>query len=601
MGFSRFPLPPRQTHPLHRPSGAPRLPALPQGTAYRERPQMPERINSVSTPLNQFSSRHDVHLVSKHQVPEIPKKSDLNDDLITGASVILIKELSDVLITDYKRKYLFTIATEHFKNTPVLPQSPVKTAAVNEEVVSTASPFYNQTLHDLPSFKKVLLPNTFFRDLPKFTKKQRDDSMREHLRIVSSEDDAGDSESDDGAKSLKQESAINLEEIVEESSVAVVAEEKLGVIVEERFLIDHDDDFIIGSDTSNQVAKKKKSVSKKTVMKKKKDHLKKVTQVDPDVFWRDSWERPSRVPFQFFAEDIFPTPPEEEEYESDASLDYDRIEALYPHPLEKDDAIYASIVIEDERNRRRKSRAEKQRKLESAVFNLIQKYAYPGQEFDASKIPDVPHDSDTIHEKPSILPLPFEETSTANTQEAIVPTPLAELDGLSECSRTVPYNRVKNLRNDRFHKTQKAKVEMERSFVPTDQVGAAKTSSRADRIQSRLVTSEITKNILTGEHSDALKFQQLKSRKKLLRFAPSAIHDWGLFAAEKIEAQEIVIEYVGEIIRQKVADHREKQYEASGIGSSYLFRIDAEQIIDATKKGNIARLINHCCDVCFSF
>jgi len=74
-----------------------------------------------------------------------------------------------------------------------------------------------------------------------------------------------------------------------------------------------------------------------------------------------------------------------------------------------------------------------------------------------------------------------------------------------------------------------------------------------------------------------------------------------LFAAEKIDAQEIVIEYVGEVIRQKVADHREKLYEASGIGSSYLFRVDAEKIIDATKKGNIARLINHCCDVYFYF
>ncbi|KAI8899994.1 histone methyltransferase, partial [Globomyces pollinis-pini] len=93
-----------------------------------------------------------------------------------------------------------------------------------------------------------------------------------------------------------------------------------------------------------------------------------------------------------------------------------------------------------------------------------------------------------------------------------------------------------------------------------------------------------------------IKFQQLKSRKKQLRFAQSHIHDWGLFATEKIEAQEIVIEYIGEIIRQKVADHREKMYEASGIGSSYLFRIDEDMIIDATKQGNIARLINHCCD-----
>lgn len=38
-------------------------------------------------------------------------------------------------------------------------------------------------------------------------------------------------------------------------------------------------------------------------------------------------------------------------------------------------------------------------------------------------------------------------------------------------------------------------------------------------------------------------------------------------------------------------------YEASGIGSSYLFRIDDDLIIDATKTGNLARFINHCCEV----
>ncbi|ORY49951.1 SET domain-containing protein [Rhizoclosmatium globosum] len=88
----------------------------------------------------------------------------------------------------------------------------------------------------------------------------------------------------------------------------------------------------------------------------------------------------------------------------------------------------------------------------------------------------------------------------------------------------------------------------------------------------------------------------MRSRKNRLRFARSKIHDWGLFALEPIAVDDIVIEYIGEQIRQKVADHREKIYEKSGIGSSYLFRIDDDNIIDATKAGNLARFINHCCD-----
>lgn len=46
-----------------------------------------------------------------------------------------------------------------------------------------------------------------------------------------------------------------------------------------------------------------------------------------------------------------------------------------------------------------------------------------------------------------------------------------------------------------------------------------------------------------------------------------------------------------------MADERERRYEAAGIGSSYLFRVDHDYIIDATKRGGLARFINHCCDV----
>lgn len=89
----------------------------------------------------------------------------------------------------------------------------------------------------------------------------------------------------------------------------------------------------------------------------------------------------------------------------------------------------------------------------------------------------------------------------------------------------------------------------------------------------------------------------LQVRKKQLRFAKSGIHDWGLFAMESMAADEMVTEYVGEVIRQPMADIRERRYEEMGIGSSYLFRVDQDTIIDATTKGNFARFINHSCDV----
>ena len=41
------------------------------------------------------------------------------------------------------------------------------------------------------------------------------------------------------------------------------------------------------------------------------------------------------------------------------------------------------------------------------------------------------------------------------------------------------------------------------------------------------------------------------------------------------------------VSRQQIADIREKQYERMGIGSSYLFRVDDDFVVDATKKGSM--------------
>ena len=64
-----------------------------------------------------------------------------------------------------------------------------------------------------------------------------------------------------------------------------------------------------------------------------------------------------------------------------------------------------------------------------------------------------------------------------------------------------------------------------------------------------------------------------------MKFQRSDIHDWGLFSQEAISADEMVIEYVGEVVREIIANIRERQYEKEGIGSSYLFRIDQVSVI----------------------
>ncbi|KAH9602392.1 hypothetical protein KSS87_016840 [Heliosperma pusillum] len=121
-------------------------------------------------------------------------------------------------------------------------------------------------------------------------------------------------------------------------------------------------------------------------------------------------------------------------------------------------------------------------------------------------------------------------------------------------------------------------------------------SSHAKGISARTNRVKLRNLLAAAEGSEILKASQLKARKKRLRFQRSKIHDWGLIALEPIEAEDFVIEYIGELIRPRISDIRESEYEKMGIGSSYLFRLDDGYVVDATKRGGIARFINHSCE-----
>ena len=48
-------------------------------------------------------------------------------------------------------------------------------------------------------------------------------------------------------------------------------------------------------------------------------------------------------------------------------------------------------------------------------------------------------------------------------------------------------------------------------------------------------------------------------------------------------------------MRGAVAEAREKHYRIAGWGDDYIFRVDTDLFVDATKRGGLARFANHCC------
>jgi len=97
-------------------------------------------------------------------------------------------------------------------------------------------------------------------------------------------------------------------------------------------------------------------------------------------------------------------------------------------------------------------------------------------------------------------------------------------------------------------------------------------------------------------HSKASQYRRMKTEWRTnVYLARSKIQGLGLYAAKDIDKHTMVIEYIGQVIRNEVANAREKQYESQNRGI-YMFRLDENRVIDATLTGGLARYINHSCN-----
>jgi SET domain-containing protein len=73
----------------------------------------------------------------------------------------------------------------------------------------------------------------------------------------------------------------------------------------------------------------------------------------------------------------------------------------------------------------------------------------------------------------------------------------------------------------------------------------------------------------------------------------SRLHGFGVYAAESITKNTRIVDYAGELIRNRDSERREARYLAKGC--IWTFRVNRAWSRDAAVGGNIARFINHSC------
>jgi histone-lysine N-methyltransferase SETD2 len=102
------------------------------------------------------------------------------------------------------------------------------------------------------------------------------------------------------------------------------------------------------------------------------------------------------------------------------------------------------------------------------------------------------------------------------------------------------------------------------------------------------------KRCACGEFCTNQRFQ--KGQYPKLEVFDAGRKGFGLQVLEDVPSGSFIIEYLGEVCSDKEFKRRTKMYAKARLRHHYFMKLKGNEIIDATKKGNNSRFINHSCD-----
>lgn len=115
-----------------------------------------------------------------------------------------------------------------------------------------------------------------------------------------------------------------------------------------------------------------------------------------------------------------------------------------------------------------------------------------------------------------------------------------------------------------------------------------------DDCLNRMLLIECSPKCIVGDRCTNRRFQ--KHQNSPCNIFKTEKKGYGLIATSFIPAGVFIMEYVGEVLNSKQFEKRANDYSKLMNAHYYFMALSSDCVIDATKKGNISRFINHSCD-----